>query len=106
VAYEIQSDDEVGILLRASKDPSGILQNRPNPFRDVTTIFLHSDKKGPATLRIYDYNGKLVHSRDLMLEAGENEIIVHKSDLRNSGVYWYEIESTFQYRTNRMIIVD
>lgn len=83
-----------------------LLENRPNPFRDMTTIIMQSDRSEKATLRIFDLNGKLVLSRDVRLETGENEFIVLQSELQNAGIYWYEIASEYQYRTNRMIIVD
>jgi hypothetical protein len=106
VAYEMQSDDEVAVQLGKNNSAIELLQNRPNPFRDMTTIIMQSDRAEKATLRIFDLNGKLIHSRDIMLEVGENEFIVNKSDLNAAGIYGYEIESNFQYRTNRMIIVD
>ena len=83
-----------------------MVQNRPNPFTDMTTILMDSQREEPATLRIYDLQGKLVLTRAINLEQGENEFVVRKSELKLSGIYMYEIESDFQYSTNRMIIVD
>lgn len=83
-----------------------MVQNRPNPFTDMTTILMDSQREEPATLRIYDLQGKLVLTRAINLEHGENEFVVRKSELKLSGIYMYEIESDFQYSTNRMIIVD
>ena len=106
VAYTSQSDDELAVQLAENNPVTELMQNRPNPFRDMTTIIMQSSKEEKATLRIFDMNGKLIHSRDVMLEVGENEFVVTKSDLNTAGIYWYEIESENQYRTNRMIIVD
>ncbi|HEX5112756.1 MAG TPA: T9SS type A sorting domain-containing protein, partial [Saprospiraceae bacterium] len=106
VAYEISGDEEVAVQLITQENGKDLLQNRPNPFRDMTTIIMQSNRSEKAVLRVFDLNGKLVHSRDVMLERGENEFILQKSELKNAGIYWYEIASEFQYRTNRMIIVD
>ena len=106
VAYETQSEDELNIQFAENNQVTSLLQNRPNPFRDMTTVFMQSSREEKAVLRIFDLNGKLVHSRNVQLGIGENEFVVRKSELNNAGIYWYEIESNFQYSTNRMIIVD
>jgi hypothetical protein len=106
VAYEMESEEELAVQLAENNTATELLLNRPNPFRDMTTIIMQSSRAEQATLRIFDLNGKLIHSRTVMLEVGENEFIVSKTDLNTTGIYWYEIESEFQYRTNRMIIVD
>lgn len=106
VAYEQESEDEINVQIAAEKSMSAMFENRPNPFRDMTTIIMESNRAEKATLRIYDFNGKLIHSRNVELVTGENEFVVRKSELHSTGIYWYEIASEFQYRTNRMIIVD
>ena len=55
---------------------------------------------------MFDVSGRIVMSREISLVKGENEFIVSKTELREQGIYTYEIESNFQYSTNRMIIVD
>jgi hypothetical protein len=82
------------------------MENRPNPFRDLTIITLDSDREEKADLRIYDLNGKLIHTRNIQVYRGTNEFIVQRGDLKLPGMYVYEIESSFQYSTNRMIIVE
>ncbi len=106
LAYSLQPAQEIAVQIVGRTIEGAVMQNRPNPFQDMTTILFTSDRAEAATLRIYDLNGSLVHARELQLMSGENECIIHKSDLRHAGVYLYEIESSHQYSTNRMIIVE
>jgi hypothetical protein len=106
LGYELASEEEVNVQLAASKVIEPQIHNRPNPFSNLTTIIMQSNRAEKATLRIYDLNGRLVYTRDVNLIKGENEFIISKTELRNAGLYLYEIESSFQYSTNRMIIVE
>jgi hypothetical protein len=72
----------------------------------MTTILMTSQRDEMATLRVFDAGGKLILTREVMLVKGENEFAVRRSELKMSGIFMYEIESDFQYSTNRMIIVD
>lgn len=106
LAFVNGSEEAFAVRLIDNKPTASMVQNRPNPFTDMTTILMDSQREEPATLRIYDLQGKLVLTRSINLEQGANEFVVRKSELKLSGIYMYEIESDFQYSTNRMIIVD
>jgi hypothetical protein len=106
LAFTADSEDAFPVQLISNKQTESMIQNRPNPFTDMTTIVMESQREEPATLRIYNLQGQLVSERKINLEPGENEFVVRKSELKLSGIYMYEIESDFQYSTNRMIIVD
>jgi hypothetical protein len=106
VAYTENEQEGFGIQLKASTSSVSKAYNRPNPFRDMTTIFMESNREEKAVLRVFDLNGRAIFTRDVNLVVGENEFIVNKTQLREAGIYMYEIESNFQYSTNRMIIVD
>ncbi|HJW29962.1 MAG TPA: hypothetical protein VJ508_12060, partial [Saprospiraceae bacterium] len=72
IAYEQHQDEEIGIELNQDINPENHLWNVPNPFQDMTTIFMQSNRSEAAVLHIFDLNGKLVHSRDVLLDKGEN----------------------------------
>ncbi len=106
LAYETHGDEELNVELTEMNSSVVGLQNIPNPFRDMTTIIMQSNREENAALSVYDLSGRVVLQRAIRLEEGENEFVVRKSELRGAGIYGYEIKSNFQYRTNRMIIVD
>ncbi len=106
VAYVLHEEDPVAVQLRSITREARKIFNRPNPFKELTSILYNSSREEDAILRIFHINGKLMMTRKVKLMAGENEFIVTKTELREPGMYMYEIESNFQYSTNRMIIVD
>ena len=106
IAYKRNSEEALPIQLKAMTAPSSQVYNRPNPFRDMTSVFMQSTREERGILRVFDVSGRIVMSREISLVKGENEFIVSKTELREQGIYTYEIESNFQYSTNRMIIVD
>ena len=106
VAYKKDSEEPISIQLKTLTTATSQVYNRPNPFRDMTSVFMQSSSEEKAILRVFDLNGRVVLTRDVHLVKGENEFVLSKTELRATGIYTYEIESNFQYSTNRMIIVD
>lgn len=106
LAYTKIGDEEVTLQILASPTPKASIENRPNPFTNMTTIYMESTREEKATLRIFDLNGKIVFTQNVSLIKGKNEFIVRQSEISATGILMYEIESNFQYSTNRMIIVE
>ncbi len=105
-AYAVLNDEPFKVALLRKQVEVSQVYNRPNPFKDRTSILYVSDREEKGKLQFFDTNGKLVYSRSIQLSIGENEFFVNRTDLRNAGIYVYKIESAFQYSTNRMIIVE
>jgi hypothetical protein len=106
IAYGKENDEAIKLsLLVKSKEQTRIF-NQPNPFKDHTAIIFKSVKEEMAILKIFNTNGILVLTRPVQLYSGENEFYISKAELKSAGIYVYELESAFQYSTNRMIIVD
>ncbi len=78
-------------------------QNRPNPFKGVTTIdyTIPSDKTN-ARLVIYNLEGKALNS--FALEAGDGQITINANDL-SSGVYFYTLEDNGATLARQKMIV-
>ena len=106
VAYTASSEEEVPVQLISRPKEQNNMDNRPNPFNEMTIVQFESFKAEPASLRVMDLEGRIVYTRKVELIPGQNEFVIRKADVRSSGIYMYEIESDFQYSTNRMIIVD
>ena len=105
-AYTVDGELEARIVFRQDADSQNAIFNRPNPFRDLTHIIFRSDVEEFAELRIYDLSGQIVSARNIEIIKGENELLIHKSQLKGAGVYIYEIASASQHLTNRMLIVE
>ncbi len=85
-------------------------QNHPNPFNPSTEVAFSLDRGGPATLRIFDARGRLVHTLvDGDLPAGRHTVTWSGDDSRGrpvaSGVYFYRLEAGDQRAERRMILV-
>ena len=106
IAYLSGEEEPIKLSLSMEGDINPQINNRPNPFKDITTILYHSNLNEDAVINIYDLNSRLILKRDVRLIKGENEFIVHRSELGGPGVFTYEINSTLQHSTNRMIIVN
>ncbi len=106
VAYQSDEEDPIKVQLAMAKESDQQIRNRPNPFKDMTTILFQSNRQEDAVINFFDLNGKVVLTRKVSLEKGQNEFIVSRTEIPGPGMYTYEIKSAFQYSTNRMIIVN
>jgi hypothetical protein len=85
-------------------------QNEPNPFSPRTTIRFSLAEKGPAELRIYDVNGRLVRTlADGMLEAGPHQMVWDGTDdagrVVAKGVYWDQLRAGTYSSSRKMILL-
>lgn len=80
-----------------------LFQNKPNPFHETTTIGFRLPEAGKATLTVYDLSGKVLKSVSKDFAKGYNEIILNQSELGASGVLFYQLETTSQTATRRMV---
>jgi hypothetical protein len=77
----------------------------PNPFNPVTTIRFSVGSQYPASLRIYDLNGRLVETlANKKLNAGEHEI-VWNADGMASGMYIVKLVSGEQRQIQKLILL-
>ena len=104
-------DTRTIVIRRSAKDqdavPFVVYQNEPNPWDAQTMIGVDAPSRGEGILRIFDLGGRLLHSRNLDLDYGYNEVWLKKADLPViSGVLLYEVEFDGQTETRKMILVD
>ena len=82
----------------AFNGPTGLLQNAPNPFRAATTLRFELAAAGPAKLRVYDPQGRLVRTlSEGRREPGRHDVTWDGRDDDGravaAGVYYYELVS-------------
>ncbi len=83
-----------------------LFQNKPNPFKAATTISFSLPKPNAATLRFFDFSGRMVHQIKGAYDAGVNNVVVHKNDLSGSGVLYYELATPSFTARKKMIVLD
>jgi hypothetical protein len=97
-------------LAAGAPDRLTLAENRPNPFNPSTTIAFALPLSGPASLRVYDMNGRLVKTLvDAALPAGGHTAAWDGSDVGGgsaaSGVYLYELRAGSERLTRRMLLL-
>ena len=83
-----------------------LYQNTPNPFSLSTTINFEINVDCEAKLEVFSMTGKKVLSRLMQAKAGINPLIILKSDLDGSGMFYYQIEAKGQKKAQKMILID
>jgi hypothetical protein len=87
------------------------LGNAPNPFRPQTTIGYRLEQDCPVTLRVFDYQGRLVRTLATAEQstAGPHEKVWDGRDDRgrrvSAGVYFYRITAEKQETARRMVLL-
>jgi Dockerin type I domain/Secretion system C-terminal sorting domain len=92
----------------AAKVSEGVAlyQNHPNPFSDETTISFNLPEATQVHLSIASIDGKLVKEIKGDFKAGLNTVVVKKSDLQTSGVFYYRLETADFSATKKMVIME
>ena len=84
-----------------------LYQNKPNPFKDITTIGFKLPQSCGYTITIFDSSGKVLNQMEDQGNAGYNEIQFDRQDIQNIGNLYYRIETELgQSDTKKMIIVN
>ena len=81
-------------------------QNRPNPFGSETAISFSLPKAMPASLRFFDFSGRMVHQIHATYEAGLNNIVIQRNELAGSGVIYYELSTPIFTARKKMIVLE
>ena len=93
--YQGQPMADIGLELKS---------NAPNPFIEMTLLRFEIPAETTVTLRIYDSQGEEVYTKTGTFDAGENHIILRRTDLREAGLYSYQLESVFGIASRKMMM--
>ncbi len=80
-------------------------QNYPNPFKDQTMVAFNLPEPSEVLLSVYDANGQLILQRQDYYEAGENQIVLKKNNLK-SGVLYYHLQTNNYQASKKMVLID
>ncbi len=84
----------------------GLQQNTPNPFNGETVIGFNLPEAGLATLTVMDVQGKVLTSIEREGVKGYNQVTINARTLGATGVLYYQLESSDNIATKKMIIID
>ncbi len=81
-------------------------QNTPNPFTGETIIRFNLPEAGMATLKVMDVQGKVLISKSGDFAKGAHQFEINAKQLNTTGVLYYQLESTDNVATKKMIVLD
>ena len=84
----------------------GLEQNTPNPFNGETIIGFNLPEAGQATLKVMDVQGKVLTAIEKDGIKGYNQVTINAKTLGATGVLYYQLESSDNIATKKMIIID
>mgnify|MGYP000558694341 CR=1 FL=1 len=81
-----------------------LMQNRPNPVLDQTTIGFELPQGCEATLRIVDVMGRVIAERTATYSAGYHEERFRLEEVGAQGVLYYELITPYGQLSNKMML--
>jgi hypothetical protein len=79
------------------------VSNYPNPFTNSTNIVVNLNTGKTIDVKVYDAIGKVVFTKTVTGNIGQNTIVVDAANL-NSGVYYYTVTAGYDRVTKKMVI--
>jgi hypothetical protein len=107
-AYTVNGDvKEVDLVFSSTGifTDFALYQNKPNPWNNQTLIGFHLPADAPATLTVYDVNGKVIKTVSGSYKSGYNSIILSADEMPVSGVLYYRLESGQYIASKKMVLV-
>ncbi|HNA64007.1 MAG TPA: T9SS type A sorting domain-containing protein [Saprospiraceae bacterium] len=83
-----------------------ILQNEPNPWKSTTSIGMILPVSGIAQLTVFDATGLVVLQTERWFEKGTGQWVLNKSDLKGSGIFFYQVNFGNQNKSGKMILIE
>ena len=78
----------------------------PNPWNEKTSIMVSAPISGTVKLVLKDVSGKVALVRDFSIQAGDNALEIHKSDLPHTGLYIGELHFENTVLTFKMLNIE
>ncbi len=101
--YALNIELSIGDNLKPIASSIQLVSNRPNPFKEETTIGFILESAQQLNINIFKTTGELVKSIDAKCNSGYNEFQISKRDLKNSGVYYYQVSNGKESIIKKMI---
>ena len=75
----------------------------PNPAEDVTTVSIHAERAGAATIQLLTLDGRVVQSRALTLVPGSNHKSLVTAQLP-AGMYIVQVTGASRVSTTKLTV--
>jgi hypothetical protein len=83
-----------------------LLQNKPNPFNQLSVVSFQLSVPAYTTLKIYDISGRLVKTLiDEHQKPGLYQLPITSNQLPSSGIYFYRLQLGNMTATKKMILL-
>jgi hypothetical protein len=82
-----------------------LLPNFPNPFIEMTMLRFKLPDPSQVILRIFDAGGKEVQQKTASFEGGENQLLLQRTDLKEPGIYEYQLETSNGMSLRRKLVM-
>ncbi len=106
-AYTIEDELlTIDLLFNSVNTAFDLSQNRPNPFKESTTIGFHLPTDDEVTLRILSMDGKVAKEWTKSFAKGYQEWTLHQRDFNLSGILHYQITTSTHTATKKMIVLE
>ena len=82
-----------------------IIELMPNPFTDVLELILDSNLKGITKIEIYDIQNKLVLSKEINLNSGNNEVYFDRNNFNSlNGLYFLKVSNDNMTQVKKILM--
>lgn len=83
----IQKYTDIKSVRLEKSGSSSALSASPNPFSNTFTILYNSTQKQSLVLKVYNFNGQVVYTKSVSVNAGNNSISVNEAGKWVNGMY-------------------
>jgi hypothetical protein len=83
-----------------------LYQNRPNPFRQATTIGFQVPEQTTAVISVFDLTGRKIREIKGDYSKGYHEIELLQSAFKTTGIYYYRFDSDRYTAMKKMILIE
>ena len=81
-----------------------LYQNQPNPFENSTLIPFYLPQEDNVNFTVFDVSGKVLFTASNTLSKGHHQWTLTRDDLPESGILIYQVETSTDSQTRRMIL--
>lgn len=75
----------------------------PNPFSETTELEIESKTEEKVEVEFFDSNGRLLNTQKVLLQEGENNIIINFSKNNYRGIIFYKIQRANKILTGKIV---